>query len=463
MATIIKRGRTYKITVSLGYKNGKQERRHKTWIPEPGKSEKQADKEANHEAALFEEQCLKGLYFDANTTLQEFSDMWLEQYAEKQLRANTIDGYRILMRRINEKLGHIKLGKLQPHHLLEFYNLLTEADVRSDLKYIVISDLASVIKSKGYTHKTFAKASGISTTTIFQAIHGKHISASSVRAFCNTLDIKQKDYFSGIGSNQLSNNTVVHYHKLLSTMFTAAVQWQLIPSNPCSRVKPPRAEHKEAKYLDDKEVIKLFDCLENVDTQFKTFVYIALYTGMRRAELCGLKWDDIDFEQEVLHIQRNLLYTAERGLFFDETKTTSSNRVIKLPKEAVNILKTYKAWQNEKRLSMGDKWHNSDMVFTAWDGLMVIPNTMSSRFKNFIAKSDLPDISLHSLRHTNATLMIMNGTNIKTVSSRLGHSATSITGDIYVHAIKTADEIAADTLNEIFASARQPNAVLVKN
>ena len=126
-------------------------------------------------------------------------------------------------------------------------------------------------------------------------------------------------------------------------------------------------------------------------------------------------------------------------------------RTIKLPSVACKLLKDYKAWQNQERLKLGEQWQETDRLFTQWNGRPIHPDTVSSWFSNFIKGTDLPPVTLHSLRHTNATLLIANGTNIRTVSQRLGHAQTSTTSNIYAHAIQSADAAAADALDDILA------------
>ena len=106
--------------------------------------------------------------------------------------------------------------------------------------------------------------------------------------------------------------------------------------------------------------------------------------------------------------------------------------------------------QKEDRLKLGDRWKDTGYVFTKWDGSPMHPDSLYQWFSNFIKRNDLPPITLHSLRHTNASLMIANGIDLATVSKRLGHADTSITARIYTHAIKEADAVAADALETLF-------------
>jgi integrase len=131
---------------------------------------------------------------------------------------------------------------------------------------------------------------------------------------------------------------------------------------------------------------------------------------------------------------------------------------MKLPASAIDMLKSYRAWQAECRLQLGDRWQLSDRLFTNWCGEPIRPDTVSAWFHSFIKKTDLPQVSIHSLRHTNATLQIMAGVPLRTVSDRLGHAKTSTTSDIYSHAIQSSDEAAAEALEDVLNPVKRLKA-----
>lgn len=176
--------------------------------------------------------------------------------------------------------------------------------------------------------------------------------------------------------------------------------------------------------------------------------------------MLGLEWADVDFDNSTLQVCRSSLYLPDKGVFEDETKNRTSNRVIKLPQTAVNDLKLYRKYQFEMRLRVGDRWQETNRIFTTDFGAPLHPDTLSRWFSAFVnAHSDeLPPISLHSLRHTNATLQIASGVPITTVSKRLGHSNSATTGRIYAHAIRSADEAAAEALENILTPTINRNA-----
>lgn len=452
MATITKRGETYRIRVSCGYDiTGKQIMRSTTWDPEPSMTKKQIEKELQRQTVLFEEKCRTGQFLDGSIKFAEFAEQWIHDHAEKQLKAKTVARYKTLLIRINQGIGHIRLDKLQPHHILEFCNNLAEGGIREDLKYKAAWDLRAMIKEKGLTMAQFAEESGVSRTIIFSACSGKNISGRVAQSLSKALGVKNAFQPAEGVKTSLSDRTQLHYFRLISSILSSAVQWQAIPYNVCTRVKAPSVKLKEAKFLDDVQVTQLFKYLEDVPFDYRVLVHLLLYTGLRRGELLGLKWSDIDFDSSLLHVRRTLLYLPEKGLFEDDPKTDASNRVMKISDGMIAALKSYKAWRAEKQLSMGDKWQDNGYLFTRWNGEPMRPDTVSDWFRKLVKKTDLPPVSLHSLRHTSATLQIMNGIPVRTVSARLGHAKTSTTSNIYSHAIQSLDAKAAEVLDDILA------------
>ena len=451
MPTIEKRGNSYRITVSAGYTpDGKQIKKRKTYTPAMGMTEKQIAKELERQKVLFEEKVRSGQVLDGSIRFSDYAEYWMTEYAEKQLRPSTIAGYRDMLDRINAELGNVRLDKLQPKHLIQYYNNLSKNGTRRDISYKIAIDLVSELKKHKSTRKAFADNCGISVRTFSAAANGKSIAGKSAQAIAKELNIPFDKAFVPAGEkDKLSGKTVLHHHRLISSMLEKAVKWQIIFANPCDRVEPPKAEHKEAEYLDEVQAQKLLQCLENEPQQYKTMITVLLYTGMRRGELCGLEWSDIDLENNLIDISKSSLYLPQRGIFSDETKTQQSKRVIKIPAIAAESLKAHRAEQITMRLKLGDRWIESNKIFTQWNGKPIHPDTLTGWFAKFIKKNNLPPIHLHSLRHTNATLLIAAGADLRTVSKRLGHSNMTTTGNIYAHAIKSADERAAEALGDI--------------
>ncbi len=411
---------------------------------------KQIQKELDRQKVLFEEKAKTGQFIASNIKFTDFAEQWMKDYAEKQLAPATVASYRIYLKRKNVAIGHIRLDRLQPSHLIEFYNNLAEDGVRGDFKYSALIDLKKYLKENGITKKALSKQAHVSENTIGFACKGNNINAKSAIAICKALAVKLSETFTVHKSEKLSGNTALHYHHLISSILTTAVQWQVIVSNPAERVKPPKAEHKEAAYLDADQARHLVELLDDEPVQYRVMIILLIYSGFRHGELCGLEWKDIDFEKEIISICRASQYLSGKGIFTKEPKNDSSIRTLQLSPIAFNLLRTYKTWQTSERLKIGDQWHCNDRLFTKWNGEPINSDTVTQWFHDFIERTDLPDnhIHIHSLRHTNATLLIAEGINVRLVADMLGHSRPSTTLNIYSHAIKSAQAAAAERLGD---------------
>ena len=462
MATIRKRSNgSYQITVSCGYDmNGRQIRKTETFIPEKGLTARQIKKEVETRAVLFEQQCMSGQVTEGKTKFADFAAEWMK-HKKAELRPKTYATYENLLPRINAAIGHMRIDRIQPQHLLSFYENLTEGGIRNDTKYKCKIDLGAYLKKHRLSKAAVSRAGHVAESNILSVTKGNNCNRSTAEGIAAGLNKPVNELFAPVGVNKpLSSKTVLHYHRLISSILGTAVEWGVLFANPCERVKPPRVEHKDPKYLDEVQAAKLLDLLEGEDMLYRTAVRFLLFTGLRRGEALGLNWSDIDFDTAIIQICRSSLYLPDKGIFEDDTKNRTSNRVIKLPQKVLSDLKLYRKYQIQNRLVMGDRWYESDRVFTTIEGLPLHPDTLSRWFSKFITAhaDELPYITLHSLRHTNATLMIASGVPITTVSKRLGHADTTTTGKIYAHAIRSADEAAAETLDNLLTPTLNRNA-----
>lgn len=177
-------------------------------------------------------------------------------------------------------------------------------------------------------------------------------------------------------------------------------------------------------------------CLERESAKIRAMFTLFLYSGIRRGELCGLTWGDVDFDTGIIDINKSTLYLPDKGVFDDTTKTKTSARSIKLPSFVIDTLKEWKKEQNLICMHSGTAWlgkrGNECKVFTRDNGTALHPSTITNQFRKIISKYDLPSVCVHSLRHTNATLLIAAGIDVRTVSKRLGHAQTSTTANIYM-------------------------------
>ena len=212
--------------------------------------------------------------------------------------------------------------------------------------------------------------------------------------------------------------------------------------------------------LDVDQAIHMVELLDGVPIYYRTAIIVLLFTGMRRGELLGLEWPDINFSKNTISITKTSLYLPGMGLFDDETKNSSSDRVIKAPKTVMKALFDLHHWQMEQQFLLENQWEGSGKVITTADGAPMRPDTLSNWFRTFIDGTDLPPIHLHSLRHTNATLSIANGIAVTTVAGQLGHADANTTTKIYAHAIKSAQAEAADMMDDLLTPKKKKGSTV---
>lgn len=455
MANITKRGNTYRIRVYVGRDvNDKQVFKTKTYTPEEGMTPKQIEKEVNRQATLFEEQVTTGQFFDPSVTFAAFAEKWLESYGKTQLRPTTLSNYKARLERILAAMGHIKLCKLQPHHLISFYENLAEEGVKMNARFMCREKLGALVKEKKLTQEALAKRSGLSVGTVAAALRGHTISEDSAKKIASALDARLDRIFDQVNEKEgLSGASISYYHHVISSILTTAVQWQVIPFNPAERVKPPKVRHTEADYLDENDAVRLLAELDGEPLIYATLITVLIYTGMRRGEALGLEWKNVDLEARTIDISKTRLYVHGAGVIEDEPKNETSKRVISVPDAALDALRAWRAEQLKEKMKCGSAWAAGDYVFTGWNGKPIHPDTPTKWFREFLKRKDLPPIHLHSLRHTNASLLIANGIDIKTVSKRLGHSNVQTTGVIYTHQIKSAVRLASERLGALLKKA----------
>ena len=158
---------------------------------------------------------------------------------------------------------------------------------------------------------------------------------------------------------------------------------------------------------------------------------------------------DIDFEKQTLSICRSSQYIGNKQFITKEPKTKAGIRKISIGAGICQLLQNYRQHQAEQREKAGDQWVETDRLFTQWNGNPIYPDTITDWFPKFLDRCGLPKVTLHSLRHSNASLMIAEGVDIRTVSNRLGHAQTSTTLNIYSHALKSRDQDAAEKLDAV--------------
>jgi integrase len=257
-----------------------------------------------------------------------------------------------------------------------------------------------------------------------------------------------------VGGGELSAKTVGHVHRCLRRAFGHAAQWGLITQNPAALVHPPRVQQAEIEILRENEVEAMLASLRERNALLCTIAIVALGTGLRRGELCALRWSNIDLDSRTLRIEQSLEQT-QAGLRFKAPKTKHGLRSMTLPASVITELRVHWRTQNEQRLALGiGRSTPTDLVFPAWDGRPLMPNTLSREWSRTIGGIGGRQISLHALRHTHASSLIAAGVDILTVSRRLGHANPTITLGVYGHLYGNTDDRAAQAIDAMLSRTR---------
>ena len=393
--SIEKRGKnSYRLTVSEGFDlNGKPMIHRKTVHG--------TKKDAEVELAKFVTEVQNGLVIDGKSLkFSEFTEIWKRDYGSKELAPSTYKRYcRMLETRLLPYFGHFYINKIKPTDIMKFYDLL-EKDTQ-------------LVRKKGNNGSKTKKP--------------------------------------------LSGKTILEHHRLLRAMLHKAVYWQLIVANPAERVQPPKARKPKRKSYDDEQTKILLENLEllsSEDTKYKVAIILTVFTGVRLGELMGLEWQDVDFKNGIISINRSSQYLSDMGVFTKVPKTESSIREIAIPEFIISLLEEYKLWYEEQKSIYGELWTNSDRLFVQSDGKPMHPSTISKWFVKYVGQIGLPVIHFHGLRHTNASLLVAQNIDIAVISARLGHAQISTTLDFYVHPLLSHNRKAGYALENLLLPTR---------
>lgn len=237
--------------------------------------------------------------------------------------------------------------------------------------------------------------------------------------------------------NGLSSNTMRRHHDLLSSALRSAVRQDVIPASPMERVEPPRVRTTESYFYNNQELKLLYQKIEG--NILELAVKLAGSLGMRREEICGLKWENVDLQRHLVLIREaRTAYGAT--IVQKETKNRSSVRTLYLPDEVYLLLEQEQARQQQERCLQSPTYNPTDHVILDAKGVPYSPNALSLAFTRFVKKNDLPRLTFHGLRHTFATIASCQGASLFDIGKALGHSTPATTGRIYTHLVDRTHE-----------------------
>ncbi|HJA19287.1 MAG TPA: site-specific integrase, partial [Candidatus Mediterraneibacter ornithocaccae] len=411
---------TYKISVILGIDTtGKQIRKSKTFIPDQTLTPAKMDKAAQKFALEFEEKILGGnLFTGEKMTLSEYCEVWLKE-SQKDLSPSTYNYYsNFIHNSLIPAIGYLKMADIKPNHIKSYIGNL-KGSQGQELKASSIKKNLAIIKS---IFKSAWNEEIIKTNPSERVKPPKQEQNTDIKCFT----IEQAQVFLNILDNDLTYKYSEH-----------------------SRTNKTGKDYKIQEYKQK----------HKIPMQFKVFFNIALFGGLRKGEILGLTWNDIDFDNSTIQITKSVCYT-DNQIIIKEPKTKTSIRTITLPLSTINLIKEYRKEWLLLKMRLGSAWEgNEDFLFIQSTGKLMHPSTPYHTFKKILmqynstveSSSDkLPLITLHGLRHTSATLLISQNVDISTVSKRLGHAQQSTTMNIYAHSLEKMDKTAASKMENLF-------------
>ena len=239
-------------------------------------------------------------------------------------------------------------------------------------------------------------------------------------------------FYSAKLKGGLSANSVHKLHSNINSFLKYAVCLDMIVSNPAERVSLPRKEHSQVgTAYSAEEVKRLLAVFQN--DPLNLVVFLAVNFGLRRSEICGLLWSDVDFDRRCIYIRHTAIVVGGEVKYVERTKSAKSRRILTMSDHVCERLKSEKEEQEKRRADCGNLWPNSNCVCLRSDGEPLHPTFVSHHFARVLKKCDLPYIRFHDLRHTVASLLHSGGFSLKDIQGYLGHSDVATTANIYTH------------------------------
>lgn len=459
MASIERRGDSYRITVSCGYSadGSRQIKQSMTWKPsKPNLTPKQLEKQLQAAVAEFERRCKSEGTIVASVKFEPFCEAYLNDVASRTLKPSTLSYYEQLKPRVYSQIGHMRLDHITPREIDKFIAFLCKERKSAKTVAVCKVDFRNLIQEHGYSQKRLAHDAGTNQQTLKDFGNGKPIVWTTAKKIAALLDCDAETVFEKIEKAQgLSPKTIKNYVSFVSAVFDYGVRVRAISRNPCEHCTLPTITEPDRKMLSLDEVDRFLDVLESAPLKYKAFFTLALYGGFRAGEILGLQWDDIDFRLNIVQIKRTAHYSKALGHFDTTPKTRASNRILKLPEHVIDTLQKLQVEQRSLYEFGGVLWSEETRVFVTDKFVPMNSSTFSNWYRRIAEKNDLPLVSLHSFRHLNASLLINSGADIVTVSSTLGHAQTATTLSVYAHAFQKARAQALEAVANVLDNRRK--------
>lgn len=254
---------------------------------------------------------------------------------------------------------------------------------------------------------------------------------------------------------KLSQKTILEYHRFIHLVYEYAIQEKALTRvfhNVAKEIKRPKRTKPNIQTYEIEDISKILNAVSRKGLKWEAYTHLLLATGMRRGEALALKWEDIDWDHNIAHINKSLAYSKERGIYAETTKT-GDERYISIAQQALDILLKWKKEQDKYAMVLGSKWQDSGFIFTRDNGLPMHPTTPTGFYSDLSRESGIK-MNPHKFRHFQASILIDQGVSVVAVSKRLGHNDVSTTSDIYAHWLKKTDARASEAFESIIYNSK---------
>ena len=464
MATIIKRdgkkGVSYKIQVAVKDVGlGKMVTKSTTWKPQKGMTEKEIETACTVFAEAFEKQVIDSFKTaeddkgNVNITFRALAEKWLER-ATKMYGCSYEGNASMALEKVLPMIGGYKVKDITASIVQSVFDRIDRLKKRVEIIYPK-KHIKDILARQNISFIWLRRETELNDASISLVFNGKRVGRKFASMFAEVCGMNIDRLFDiEAHEENYAQSTLKRFKCVIYNVLAYAVRLCIVDRNYASSeyVDMGKLKPKEINCMNEDELQKFYNALINVDNiQWRVAVLTVLMTGMRRGELCGLNWDDIDLEAAKISIKRSYSESPRHGIRLKEPKTAKSKRTFAIPELLVKSLSEYKEWYEQQKELWGDRWIDSGSVFIQRDGKRVHPANIKMWVTKTCRLAGIRHFSVHSLRHTNISLQIMAGVPIVTVAGRAGHSRTSTTTDTYAYYVQSSDKSAAQTLNSIFS------------
>jgi integrase len=323
-------------------------------------------------------------------SVAKFLEDWLEHTLKSRAKPRSVESFTVIVNKhIVPALGRIRLDKLTPQQV------------------------QALLEKKREPYKTKTKAGKV------------------------------------IEKHGLSPQSIASIRTVLRSALNQALKWGMVARNVATLIDPPRIPRPKTHAINADGARKLLEAARG--ERFEAILVLALTLGLRRGEILGLRWSDVDFDSRAIRVNQALQRVGGK-LQVTEVKTERSRRVVAVPECVVRAVKTRRAQQAQERLLAGVEWKDSDLAFTNPRGGPLEPITLHRDFKRLLRAAELPtQTRFHDLRHTAASLLLAEGVHLRVIMELLGHSSISLTANTYAHVMPAAMRDVADRMESILA------------